>query len=61
MKNGSSTTIQFGGPGGNRKKASRAEAEARGKAKVRPRAQPPLEEVRTKSQKGLETNHWIIA
>ena len=48
------------GPGGNRKKASGAEAEARGQAKIHPRPEPPVEEVRSKSQEGLETNHWIM-
>ena len=35
----------------NREKAAGVKAEARGKAKVRPWAQPPLEKVRHKAQK----------
>ena len=48
------------GPGGNRKKASGAEAEARGQAKIHPRPEPPVEEVRTKSQERVETNNPIM-
>ena len=48
------------GPGGNRKKASGAEAEARGQAKIHPRPEPSVEEVRTKSQERVETNYVIM-
>ena len=43
----------------NREKAAGAKARARGKAKVRPRAQPPVEKVRHKAQKMVETNFAI--
>lgn len=49
-----------GGLGRNGEKAARAEAKSRRQAEIHTGPEPSVEEIRSKSEERLETNHWIM-
>lgn len=49
-----------GGLGRNGEKAARAEAKSHRQAEIHTGPEPSVEEIRSKSEEMLETNHWIM-